>query len=220
MSTSLSKLKNLPFWQNLSLSEQEIMSNCVQIRRYQKDELIYSHDHECLGLIKVLSGEIRTFMLSDEGREIVLYRLKAGDTDVLSASCVVNQITFETQMVAESDCEILIIPAVCLSNFKENNLYVRCFIFEKLGERFSDVMSQMQKILFTPVEVRLSGSIREHLKQCKGSEITVTHEQLAGEINSSREVVSRILKRMEHEGSIILGRGKITVTNTAHLRNI
>ena len=220
MSTSLSKLKNLPFWQNLSLSEQEIMSNCVQIRRYQKDELIYSHDHECLGLIKVLSGEIRTFMLSDEGREIVLYRLKAGDTDVLSASCVVNQITFETQMVAESDCEILIIPAVYLSGFKENNLYVRCFIFEKLGERFSDVMSQMQKILFTPVEVRLSGAIREHLKQCKGSEITVTHEQLAGEINSSREVVSRILKRMEHEGSIILGRGKITFTDTAHLRNI
>ena len=78
------------------------MSNCVQICRYQKDELIYSHDHECLGLIKVLSGEIRTFMLSDEGREIVLYRLKAGDTDVLSASCVVNQITFETQMVAVS----------------------------------------------------------------------------------------------------------------------
>ena len=81
-------------------------------------------------------------------------------------------------------------------------------------------MSQMQKILFTPVEVRLSGSIREHLKQCKGSEITVTHEQLAGEINSSREVVSRILKRMEHEGLIILGRGKITVTDTAHLLNI
>ncbi len=220
MSTSLSKLKNLPFWQNLSPSEQEIMSNCVQIRRYQKDELIYSHDHECLGLIKVLSGEIRTFMLSDEGREIVLYRLKAGDTDVLSASCVVNQITFETQMVAESDCEILIIPAVYLSGFKENNLYVRCFIFEKLGERFSDVMSQMQKILFTPVEVRLSDAIKEHLKQCKGSEIAVTHEQLAGEINSSREVVSRILKRMEHEGSIILGRGKITFTDTAHLRNI
>ena len=217
MSTSLSKLKNLPFWQNLSLSEQEIMSNCVQIRRYQKDELIYSHDHECLGLIKVLSGEIRTFMLSDEGREIVLYRLKAGDTDVLSASCVVNQITFETQMVAESNCEILIIPAVYLSNFKENSLYVRCFIFENLGERFSYVMSQMQKILFTPVEVRLSGAIKEHLKQCKGSEITVTHEQLAGEINSSREVVSRILKRMEHEGSIILGRGKITVTDTANI---
>ena len=129
MSTSLSELKTLPFWRSLSLSEQEIMANCAQIRQYQKGELIYSHDQECLGLIKVLSGNIRTFMLSDEGREIVLYRLQSGDTDVLSASCVVNQITFETQMVAESDCEILIIPAVYLSGFKENNLYVRCFIF-------------------------------------------------------------------------------------------
>ena len=66
------------------------MANCAQIRQYQKGELIYSHDQECLGLIKVLSGNIRTFMLSDEGREIVLYRLQSGDTDVLSASCVVN----------------------------------------------------------------------------------------------------------------------------------
>ena len=211
MSISLSELKTLPFWQDLFLSEREIVANCAQIRRYKKYEMIYSHDQECLGLIRVLRGDIRTFMLSEEGREVVLYRLKAGDTDVLSASCVVNQITFETQMVADSDCEILIVPAVCPSTLKDNNLYVRCFIFEKLGERFSDVMGQMQKILFTPVEVRLSGVIKEHLTHCEGSEITVTHEQLAGEINSSREVVSRILKRMEREGVIVLGRGKITV---------
>ena len=211
MSISLSELKLFPFWQDLTSTEQNTIADRAQIRRYKKDELIYSHDQECLGLIKVLNGNIRTFMLSEEGREVVLYRLEAGDDDVLSASCVVNQITFETQMVADSDCEILILPAVCLSTLKENNLYVRCYIFERLGERFSDVMSQMQKILFTPVEVRLSEAINEHLKQCKGFEITVTHEQLAGEINSSREVVSRILKRMEREGTIILGRGKITV---------
>lgn len=204
-------LITLPFWQNLNLSEREIITNCAQIRKYERDALIYSHDHECLGLIKVLSGEIRTFILSEEGREIVLYRLKEGDTDVLSASCVVNQITFETQMVAESDCEMLIVPAVCLSNFKEKNLYVRCFIFEKLGERFSDVMDQMQKILFTSVEDRLAGALREHMKQCGSSEIKVTHEKLAGEINSLREVVLRILKRMEQDGLIKLGRGKITV---------
>ena len=141
------------------------MANCAQIRQYQKGELIYSHDQECLGLIKVLSGNIRTFMLSDEGREIVLYRLQSGDTDVLSASCVVNQITFETQMTADTDCRLLIVPAVCLSNFKENNLPVRCFIFEKLGEKFSDVMHQMQKILFTPVDVRLSGAIKDHMEK-------------------------------------------------------
>ena len=217
MSTSLSELKTLPFWRSLSLSEQEIMANCAQIRQYQKGELIYSHDQECLGLIKVLSGNIRTFMLSDEGREIVLYRLQSGDTDVLSASCVVNQITFETQMTADTDCRLLIVPAVCQSNFKENNLPVRCFIFEKLGEKFSDVMHQMQKILFTPVDVRLSGAIKDHMEKCGKSEITITHQQLADEINTSREVVSRLLKRMELNGIIHLGRGKIMVANKSRL---
>lgn len=211
MLISLSELEVFPFWQNLSPAEQETIADCAQIRRYKKDELVYSHDQECLGLIKVLSGDIRTFMLSDEGREVVLYRLKAGDTDVLSASCVVKQITFETQMVADSDCEILIVPAVCLADFKENNLHVRCFIFEKLGERFSDVMNQMQRILFTRVDVRLADALKEHIKQSGSPEINITHEQLALEINSSREVVSRILKRMEHEGIISLSRGKVIV---------
>lgn len=211
MLISLSELETFPFWQNLSPAEQETIADCAQIRRYKKDELVYSHDQECLGLIKVLSGDIRTFMLSDEGREVVLYRLKAGDTDVLSASCVVKQITFETQMVADSDCEILIVPAVCLADFKENNLHVRCFIFEKLGERFSDVMNQMQRILFTRVDVRLADALKEHIKQSGSPEINITHEQLALEINSSREVVSRILKRMEHEGIISLSRGKVIV---------
>ena len=211
MSTSLSKLKNLPFWQNLSLSEQEIMSNCVQIRRYQKDELIYSHDHECLGLIKILSGEIRTFMLSDEGREIVLYRLKAGDTDVLSASCVVNQITFETQMVADTDCTLLVIPATCLAEFKRNNLAVRCFIYEKLGERFSDVMKLMQTMLFTRIDKRIAALLREKAEASGTDEIRITHEEIAALINSSREVVSRTLKEMERSGLLSLGRGRITL---------
>lgn len=217
MSTSLSELKTLPFWRSLSLSEQEIMANCAQIRQYQKGELIYSHDQECLGLIKVLSGNIRTFMLSDEGREIVLYRLQSGDTDVLSASCVVNQITFETQMISDTDCELLIIPAVCLSAFKENNIHVRCFIFEKLGERFSDVMHRMQEMLFTRVDSRLAQALLHRAEQTGKTEITVTHEQLAADINSSREVVSRTLKSMEKQNLLRLGRGRVTVLDKTKL---
>ena len=124
MSTSSSEIKKqlsaLPFWGALTAREQETMCACAQIRCYAKGELIYSKEQECLGLIRVLSGAIRTFMLSDEGREVRLYRVDKNDTDVLSASCVMNQITFETQMVADSDCTLLIVPAVCLSSFKEN----------------------------------------------------------------------------------------------------
>ena len=218
MSTSSSEIKKqlsaLPFWGALTAREQETMCACAQIRSYAEGELIYSKEQECLGLIRVLSGAIRTFMLSDEGREVRLYRVDEQDTDVLSASCVMNQITFETQMVADSDCTLLIVPAVCLKTFKENNLHVRCFLFEKLGERFSDVMLNMQAILFT----RLDRRIAEELLSRGGTTVRVTHEQLAGEVNSTREAVSRILKDMERQSLIKLGRGQITLSDPDALR--
>lgn len=211
MSASLSELKKLPFWEKLSTEGQHDMAVCAQVRNYSKGELIYSHEHECLGLVAVLEGSVRIFMLSEEGREILLYRLHVGDTDVLSASCVINQITFETQMTAEDDCKLLIIPAVCLSRFKENDLNVRCYIFEKLGERFSDVMQQMQRMLFTRVDKRVADSLLRRMEESGSTVFSVTHEEIAGEINSSREVVSRILKDMERRNILKLGRGKITV---------
>ena len=220
MSTSSSEIRKqlsaLPFWGALTARERETMQACAQIRSYQKGELIYSKEQECLGLIRVLSGAIRTFMLSDEGREVRLYRVDEQDTDVLSASCVMNQITFETQMVADSDCTLLIVPAVCLKNFKESNLFVRCFLFEKLGERFSDVMLNMQAILFT----RLDRRIAEALLSRGGNTVRVTHEQLAGEVNSTREVVSRILKDMERRSLIRLGRGQITLVDPESLQRL
>ena len=220
MSTSSSEIKKqlsaLPFWGALTAREQETMCACAQIRSYAKGELIYSKEQECLGLIRVLSGAVRTFMLSDEGREVRLYRVDENDTDVLSASCVMNQITFETQMVADENCTLLIVPAVCLKNFKENNLHVRCFLFEKLGERFSDVMLNMQAILFT----RLDRRIAEALLSRGGTVVRITHEQLAGEVNSTREAVSRILKDLERQSLIRLGRGQITLADPEALKRL
>ncbi len=219
MSTSSSDLRNglsaLSFWGALTVREQERMQSCAQIRSYAKDELIYSKEQECLGLIRVLSGAVRTFMLSAEGREVRLYRIDAGETDVLSAACVLNQIAFETHMVADSDCTLLIVPAVCLSNFKENNLHVRCFLFEKLGERFSNVMLKMQAILFTRLDRRIAAALLSH--EHSGA-VRITHEQLAGEVNSTREAVSRILKDLERQSLIRLGRGRILLTDPDALR--
>ncbi len=219
MSTSSSDIRKslaaLPFWGALSAHEQEMMQSCAQIRNYAGGALIYSREQECLGLIRVLSGAVRTFMLSAEGREIRLYRVEEGDTDVLSAACVLDQIAFETQMVADTDCTLLIVPAVSLSVFKANNVHVRCFLFEKLGERFSDVMLKMQDILFTRLDRRIAGTLlmREH-----GGTVRITHEQLAGEINSTREAVSRILKEMERRSLIRLGRGQIYLVDPDALR--
>ena len=120
-------------------------------------------------------------------------------------------------MISDTDCELLIIPAVCLSAFKENNIHVRCFIFEKLGERFSDVMHRMQEMLFTRVDSRLAQALLHRAEQTGKTEITVTHEQLAADINSSREVVSRTLKSMEKQNLLRLGRGRVTVLDKTKL---
>ena len=212
------ELSAFPFWEALTEHERESMRSCARIREYERDSLIYSRDQECLGLIHVLSGTVRTFMLSGEGREIQLYRVGPGESDVLSASCVMNQITFETQMVAHTDCILLIVPAMCLAGFKERNIHVRCYLFEKLGERFSNVMHRMEELLFTRLDARVS---RVLLEKSKHSDVVrITHEQLAQEISSTREVVSRVLKELERGGAVRLGRGAIMILNRSALLDL
>ena len=207
----------VPFWNNLTKGEKDIVKRFAHTRCYEAGSVIHSKEQECLGLIQVISGKVRAFMLSEEGREITLYEMKEDDIDLLSASCVVSQITFETQLVADTDCEVFIIPAVCMAELKEKNLAVRCFIFEKLGERFSDAMHVMQDILFVKLDRRIAQYV---LSQAKGDSIKTTHEEIAAKINSSREVVSRMLKEMEKEGIIKLGRGQIDIKDRKKLMGI
>ena len=104
-------LTQLPFWSSLTEHEMETLRRSAFVRRYEKDAFVHSSDAECLGMLFVLSGEIRTYLLSEEGREVTLFRLYPGELCALSASCVISQITFDTQMTAGMDTEVLIIPA-------------------------------------------------------------------------------------------------------------
>ena len=138
-------LTQLPFWSSLTEQEQETLRRSAFVRHYKKGAFVHSSDNECLGMLFILSGEIRTYLLSEEGREVTLFRLYPGELCVLSASCVISQITFDTQMTAGMDTEVLIIPANVIASLKEKNLYVRCFLYELAAKRFSDVMWAMQQ---------------------------------------------------------------------------
>lgn len=210
-------LPTLSFWKYLTKQEQDACRKYTQLRTYKADSIIHSRDHECLGYIKVVSGRARTIMMSEEGREVTLYIMEEGDTDVLSASCVINQIRFETQMIADTDCELLVVPAVYLSELKEKNLAARCTIYECLSERFSDVMDALQRTLFTRIDSRIASTLIEQADETNGTIIKTTHEELARKINTSREVASRILKEMEEEGILKLHRGKIEVLDRTKL---
>ena len=110
-------LTQLPFWSSLTEQEQETLRRSAFVRHYEKGAFVHSSDTECLGMLFVLSGEIRTYLLSEEGREVTLFRLYPGELCVLSASCVISQITFDTQMTAGPDTEVLI-PQISLLHSK------------------------------------------------------------------------------------------------------
>ena len=192
------RLVQLPFWSSLTERERETVQRSAVTRRYEKGALIHDGGSECLGLVLVLSGELRTYLLSDEGREVTLFRLYAGDLCVLSASCVISQITFDTQMTAQRDTEVLIISAA----------------------RFSDVMWAMQQLLFKGLDRRLAGFLLSEAERTGSDTIRMTHEQIAQHISSAREAVARMLKQFSEEGLVELKRGAITLRDFDSLKQL
>lgn len=213
-------LNKLPFWTSLTEQEKEILRKSAVIRRYEKGSFIHSSDRDCLGMLFILSGEIRTYILSDEGREITLFRLYPNDLCVLSASCVISQISFDTQMTARQDTEILIIPPNITALLKEQNISVRCFLYEQATERFSEVMWAMQQILFKGLDQRLAAFLVEECERTNSNAVRMTHEQIARNISSAREAVARMLKQFTQDGLVELKRGEIIIKDTDGLKRL
>ena len=213
-------LNKLPFWASLTEQEKEILRKNAVIRRYEKGSFIHSSDRDCLGMLFIISGEIRTYILSDEGREITLFRLYPNDLCVLSASCVISQISFDTQMTARQDTEVLIIPPNITALLKEQNISVRCFLYEQATERFSEVMWAMQQILFKGLDQRLAAFLVEECERTNSNTVRMTHEQIARNISSAREAVARMLKQFTQDGLVELKRGEIIIKDTDGLKRL
>ena len=213
-------VNSLPFAEYLSPEEKKQVGSSLTVRNYTKGGVLYANSGECLGFIRVLSGRIRAILISPEGREISLYRLRQGDSDVLSAFCVLSRITFRTQMAAESDCRILVVPPSVLSRLKETNPGVKGWIYDRLMDRFSDVMHVMEQVLFSRVDQRIARFLLDRYEETGETAVAITQEQLAQGINSAREVVARTLKPMEKEGIVQVRRGRILLQDVKGLSDI
>ena len=213
-------LRKIPFWKDLPEEEKETLRCSAFLRRYPKGSLIHGGQNECLGMLLLLQGEVRTYLLSEEGREITLFRLYAGDSCVLSASCVISQITFETHMTAAKNTTLLIVPSGVIAALSERELAVRCFFYEQATARFSDVMWSMQQILFRGLDRRLAAFLVQEAERTGASVIRMTHEEVAKHISSAREAVARMLKQFSEEGLVELKRGAIFLRDPAGLNTI
>ena len=169
-------------------------------------------------MIIVLSGQIRAFILSEDGRDITLYRLRNGEVCILSASCVLDAVAFDVFIEAVEETQALLIPLNVFHKLMEENVYVELFTYKLSTERFSDVMWTMQQILFMRADQRLAVFLWDELTRTTQKELCYTHEQIAKYIGSAREVVTRMLKYFQKEGIVELARGKILIKDRNKLK--
>lgn len=208
----------LTFWDKLSSQQQElVLSNAVSVQ-YKQGENIHSGENDCVGIILIKSGELRTYILSEDGREITLYRLAKGDICILSASCILKNITFDVHIDAAHKSEVLLINSTVFQQICNENIYAENFSYKIVIDRFSDVMWAMQQILFMSFDKRLALFLLDEISRIGTDSILLTHEQIAKYVGSAREVVSRMLKYFENEGFVELHRGGVKVLDKKSLR--
>jgi CRP/FNR family transcriptional regulator len=175
---------------------------------------------DCLGALFITRGQIRTYITSDEGREITLFRLHAGDTSVLSASCVFSELAFDVSISACEDVEAVLLSSNCLDQLKKQNVYVDLFFSKLMNEQFSDIMWALQQILFFGIDKRVAIFLWDEAAASGDMTLHYTQEEVATAIGSAREVVSRVLKIFAEDGIVRLGRGKITILDKSRLRKL
>ncbi len=208
-----------PFWEELPQSDKTLLCGNTKSVKYKKGESI--HDgNECTGVIIVRSGCLRVSIVSDDGKEITLYRLFAGDMCMLSASCVLETITFDVFVDAEQDSDCCVISGPVFAKVSDQNPQMKIFSLETAVSRFSDVMWVMQQILFMSFDKRLAIFLMDEVSKTGDLTVKMTHEQIAKYMGSAREVVSRMLKYFSSEGIVELSRGGIKIVDRKKLRDL
>jgi CRP/FNR family transcriptional regulator len=212
--------EHLTFWEKLNDAEKQLIENNVSTVKYGKGENLHGVDKECVGLILIKTGELRVYILSEEGRDVTLYRLTEGDSCVLSASCILNNITFDVMIDAEQETEVLLLNIGAFSILSKGNIYVENYAYKNAADRFSDIMWAMEQILFMSFDKRLAVFLYDEMVRNKSNDIKLTHEQIAKYIGSAREVVSRMLKSFESQDILKLSRGTIEIIDKDKLKKL
>ena len=209
----------LPFWSEISETDRDFICQNSYTFTYPKGKNVHDGS-ECSGVILVRGGSLRLFILSDEGRDITLYRLHKGDMCMLSASCVLEAITFDVFIDAEEDSECYVISGPAFAAVAKRSPVLKIFALETAVSRFSDVMWVLQQILFMSMDRRLAIFLSDESARIGSDTITLTHEQIARYMGSAREVVSRMLKYFANEGIVEVSRKGIKILDKKRLRKL
>ena len=202
-----------PVWAQLDERQREELSASAVMRNVKKGSALHSGSSECTGLLLVRQGQLRAYILSDEGREVTLYRLFDRDICLFSAACIMRSIQFEIMIEAEKDTSLWVIPSEVYQGIMAESAPLSNFTNEILASRFSEVMWLMEQIMWKSFDKRLAAFLLEESALEGSAVLTLTHDTIAKHMGTAREVVTRMLRYFQSEGMVKLSRGNVEITD-------
>lgn len=210
----------LPIWNKLTKEHQAQIKNTTSPRSIKKGTIIHNGCKSCVGVFVILSGQLRAYILSDEGREITLYRLFDRDVCILSAPCMMRSIQFDIIIETEKDSELLLIPVETYKKIMEESAPLANYTNEIMASRFSDAMWLIEQIMWKSLDKRVASFLLEESSIEGTNCLKITHEIIANHIGTHREVVTRMLRYFQTEGFITLTRGTVEIIDSKRLEEL
>lgn len=216
LSTQLAWLTQFPELHNLEPVALEVLSKYARVVEAPVGTIGYHEGAACNAYVMRLAGKSRVYKMSTSGREILLYRVAAGETCVITTTCLLGNSDYPASTIVEEAIRDVIIPAAAFNQMMIDSKVFRTFVMTNYGALISDLIVLLDEVAFHSLDARLA----KVLLDANSTQITRTHQQIADELGTAREVVSRQLKRLEVKGAVSLGRGSIEVVNRSSLEKL
>jgi CRP/FNR family transcriptional regulator len=202
-----------PFLGSLPDTLRVRLSQEMTVRRIPAGTRLFDEQDACQAFPLVLSGTIRVAKVAPSGRRLKLYDVEPGDSCILTSSCLIAHKTYPALGETETDVELALVPATLFMALIDQHEPVRRHVFALFAERLTELMALVEAVAFQRLDQRLAARLLGH-----GTVLRLTHQQLADELGSAREIVSRVLGQFAEEGLIRSGRQEIEILDANALR--
>ena len=194
-----------------------MLEEAAFLRAAPSGTILHNGSNDCVGLLVIRSGQLRAYILSDEGKEVTLYRLFERDICLLSASCMMSSIQFDVIIEAQKDAEVWVIPPDVYQTLMEQSAAVANYTNEMMASRFSEVMWLIEQIMWKSFDKRLAAFLLEEANLEGAMALQITHEKIANHLGTAREVVTRMLRYFQSESMVLLTRGTVELKDEKRL---
>ena len=209
-----------PIWNKLNADQQNRILSVTDFQKVKSGTVLHDGSPDCLGMLVVRSGQLRAYMLSEEGREITICRFFEMDICLFSASCVMPNMQFDIFIEAEKDTEFWVVPACLFQNLMDESIVIANYARNLITGHFSELMWLMEQIMWKSFDKRLAAFLLEEAALEETNSLKITHEKIANHMGTAREVVTRMLRYFQSEGMVRLTRGAVDIADATKLRKL